>query len=299
MFKLLREQKGSVAVLTALTVTALLGFAALAVDIGNLYLNKTQLANMADAAALAGARDLPVGEEQAITAANSYAQKNGKTGDTTDTAINIDNTVITVTVEREVPLVFAKAFSLMSSKVSATAKASNMVVTGVLGAVPFSVEKQNFIYNTPYILKEGGGDGSDGNYGGLGLGGTGANVYNYNIRYGYDEKLVVGQWVDTEPGTMSGPTSDGVRYRISLDPYATFENVKPDSPRIIIVPIIDNLDVNGRQPVQIVGFGAFFLEGVGGSGNQNYVTGRFIRMYIVGDQGTGTDYGVRNVRLIS
>jgi len=98
---------------------------------------------------------------------------------------------------------------------------------------------------------------------------------------------------------MSGPTSDGVRYRISLDPYATFDTVTHDSPRIIIVPIIDNLDVNGREPVQIVGFGAFFLESVGGSGNKNYVTGRFMRMYIVGEQGSATDYGVRNVRLIS
>ncbi|MGI6093515.1 MAG: pilus assembly protein TadG-related protein [Negativicutes bacterium] len=299
MFKLLREQKGSVAVLTAVAVTALLGLAAITVDIGNLYLNKTQLANMADAAALAGARDLPEGEEQAMLAANNYAERNGKPGDTIVMAVNGDNTVINVTVRRQVPLIFAKVFNFMSSEVSATAKASNQVVTGVTGAVPFSVEKQNFIFNTPYILKEGGGAGSDGNYGGLGLGGTGANVYNYNIRYGYDGRLAVGQWVDTEPGNMSGPTSDGVRYRISLDPYATFDTVTHDSPRIIIVPIIDNLDVNGREPVQIVGFGAFFLESVGGSGNKNYVTGRFMRMYIVGEQGSATDYGVRNVRLIS
>lgn len=298
MLRMLKEQRGSAAVFTALMVTVLLGFAALAVDVGNLYLNKIQLANMADAAALAGARDLPEGGDKAAATAQFYARTNGKTGDITKTFINNDNTEITVTVKRQVPLIFANVFGLFSSDVSAAAKASNRVVTGVSGAVPFSIEKQNFIYYTPYILKEGGGDGSDGNYGALALGGTGANVYNYNIRYGYDGKLTVGQWVDTEPGNMSGPTSDGVRYRISLDPYATFDNVRNDSPRIIIVPIIDNLDVDGRNPVQIVGFGAFFLEGVGGSGNSNYVTGRFIKIYITGDQGNGTDYGVRNIRLI-
>lgn len=296
--KLLREQKGSVAVLTALVVTALLGCAALAIDIGNLYLNKTQLVTIADAAALAGARDLPVGTSEAQAVADVYAQKNSQIGDIVQTAVNLDNTILTVTVKRTVPLSFAKVFSKSFSDVSATAQASNRVVTGVSGAVPFSVEKQDFIFNTPYILKDGGGDGSDGNYGGLGLGGTGAKVYNYNIQYGYDDKLTVGQWVDTEPGTMSGPTSDGVLFRINLDPDATFETVAPDSPRIIIVPIIDDLDVSGRAPVQIVGFGAFFLESVGGSGNQNYVTGRFMRMYIAGEQGSGTDYGVRNIRLI-
>lgn len=136
MFKLLREQKGSVAVLTAVAVTALLGLAAITVDIGNLYLNKTQLANMADAAALAGARDLPEGEEQAMLAANNYAERNGKPGDTIVMAVNGDNTVINATVRRQVPLIFAKVFNFMSSEVSATAKASNQVVTGVTGAVP-------------------------------------------------------------------------------------------------------------------------------------------------------------------
>lgn len=298
MLRLLHEQKGAVAVLMALTITALMGFAAIAVDIGNLYLNKTQEANMADAAALAGARDLPAGSGQAIATANLYAGKNGKTGDNVQATVNSDNTIITVTVKRNVPLFFAKVFSLLSSDVSATSRAANQVVTGVVGAVPFSVEKQNFTFDTLYVLKDGGGSGSDGNYGALALGGKGASVYNYNIRYGYDGKLTVGQWVDTEPGNMSGPTTDGVNYRIGLDPYATFDTVKSDSPRIIIIPIIDNLDVSGRAEVQIVGFGAFFLEGVGGSGNDNYVTGRFIRLYISADQGSGTDYGLRNIRLI-
>lgn len=299
MLKLLRNEKGSVVVLVALSITALLGFAALAIDIGNLYVNKAQAANAADAAALAGARDLPIGAGQAIDRANEYGRMNLNAEDTIQAAVNSDSTIITVTVTRKVPLIFASVFNLQSSNVSAVSRASNQVVTGVIGAVPFSVEKQNFIFNTLYVLKDGGGSGSDGDYGALALGGTGASVYNYNILNGYEDKLSVGQWVDTEPGNMSGPTSDGVRYRISEDPYATFDTVKPDSPRIIIVPIIDNLDVNGRQPVQIVGFGAFFLEGVGGSGNNNYVTGRFIRLYISADQGSGTDYGLRNVRLIN
>lgn len=298
MLKLLREQKGSVAVLAAMAMTALLGCTALAIDVANLYLNKTQISNMADAAALAGARDLPVSSQLAISTAQYYANQNGKESDDIQASVNDNKTIVTVTVNRTVPLFFAKIFNMYTTGVSATAQASNMVITGVTGAVPFSIEKQDFSYGTPYTLKDGGGSGSDGNYGGLALGGNGGNIYKYNIKNGYNGKLTVGQWVDTETGTISGPTSDGVSYRIALDPYATYDTVKASSERIIVVPIIDSLNVNGKASVQIVGFAAFFLESVGGSGNDNSVTGRFLRMYIAGDQGSGTDYGLRNIRLI-
>ncbi|TXC79487.1 hypothetical protein FRZ40_34445 [Paraburkholderia azotifigens] len=49
------KQKGSVAVITAVSLVSLLGFAALAIDIGNLMVSRNQLQNAADAAALAGA----------------------------------------------------------------------------------------------------------------------------------------------------------------------------------------------------------------------------------------------------
>ncbi|BCF95162.1 TadG family pilus assembly protein [Paraburkholderia largidicola] len=49
------RQRGSVAVITAVSLAALLGFAALAIDIGNLLVARNELQNAADAAALAGA----------------------------------------------------------------------------------------------------------------------------------------------------------------------------------------------------------------------------------------------------
>lgn len=301
MLKLLREEKGSVAVIMALMFTVLMGFASLVVDVGNLYLNKSRLSNIADAAALAAAQDLPGEPAQAVLTADNYAASNGSPGDRVQASVNSGNTVVTVTVTRTVPLFFAKVFNLLSSDVSATSRAANQVVTGISGTVPFSVEKQNFIYGNLYTLKEGGGSGSNGDYGALSLGGSGASVYGVNIKNGYNGKLQVGQWVETEPGNMSGPTGDGVSYRIAEDPVATFDTVQPGSARIIIVPIIDSLDVAGRGSVLIVGFGAFFLESVGGSGSSNYVTGRFMRLYTMGDTSgasSATDYGLHNISLI-
>ena len=55
----LKDQKGTVIVLFALTLTVLLGFTALAIDINDLYVRRNELQNASDAAALAGALLLP------------------------------------------------------------------------------------------------------------------------------------------------------------------------------------------------------------------------------------------------
>ena len=52
------KQKGSVAIMVGLSLAVLIGFAGLALDLGHLYVTKTELQDAADACALAGAREL-------------------------------------------------------------------------------------------------------------------------------------------------------------------------------------------------------------------------------------------------
>ncbi len=54
----LKENRGAVLVLVAILMTTILGFTALAIDIGNLVMVRNQLQNAADAGALAGAAEL-------------------------------------------------------------------------------------------------------------------------------------------------------------------------------------------------------------------------------------------------
>lgn len=51
-------QRGAVAIVTALSLVVLVGFTGLALDLGRLYVNKTELQNAADACALAAANEL-------------------------------------------------------------------------------------------------------------------------------------------------------------------------------------------------------------------------------------------------
>lgn len=65
------KQRGAVAIITALSLVALVGFVGLALDLGHLYVNKTELQNAADACALAAARELTC-DPSAGVCDNSY-----------------------------------------------------------------------------------------------------------------------------------------------------------------------------------------------------------------------------------
>ena len=54
----LKDQQGVSVVIVALVLPVLIGFAALAIDIGYLYATKNELQNIADAAALAAANEI-------------------------------------------------------------------------------------------------------------------------------------------------------------------------------------------------------------------------------------------------
>lgn len=67
-------ERGNVAVVVALSLMVLLGFAALVIDVGNFWRVRGELQNAADAAALAGVRDLN-GQSSQFTLARLSAQR--------------------------------------------------------------------------------------------------------------------------------------------------------------------------------------------------------------------------------
>lgn len=155
-------------------------------------------------------------------------------------------------------------------------------LTSVKGGIrPFGVENFDYDYGDLVTLKVGGGDGYNGNYGPLALGGRGASVLIDNALYGYDGELKVGDFIDTEPGNMA-----------SLIPYMkclinsipeTFNDYSLGSDRIWTIPLLASLDVSGRDQVEIVGFGQFFIEDVQKKSGKAELKGRFIQYVSQGD----------------
>ncbi len=119
-----REERGASFALVAVSMIAILGMTAFVIDVGNWYLAQRQLQNAADAAALAGAVDLPSNATQASTDAQTYVNSNvsGATA-TTTTPYGGDASTLQVKVTKTVPSIFGGVLGISSVTVSASAAA--------------------------------------------------------------------------------------------------------------------------------------------------------------------------------
>lgn len=302
----MQDRRGSVITLMLCIYAALLVFLAMGIDAGRGIARKTQLVNACDAAALAAGRELP-NTTKATAAANQVL---AATFSSNIYAVSTSSSQITVSATDSVATSFARVAGLNSITVSASARVDRQAtpINEMPGGItPWAIENSTYSAGQPITLKLSGGSGQNGNFYALALGGTGGSNYLDNIKYGYSGTLGTGDdlFTDTEPGAKTGPTKDGVDYRISLatsnPTYAseTSTSFSSSNPRILICPMVNSwVDVAGRSVVEIVGFAAIYLEGMSG----NNVSGRFVAVaepngVISSSRPTANDYGVFDVRL--
>ncbi len=300
---LLRGESGAVVILFTLILVAFLGMLALGVDVGHAYVVRSRLANVADAAALAGAQELPDDPEGALAVARDYALRNGI--DPADLTLYIPEdrpNELHVSVRDVVVHSVARVLGFTSSEVVGRSVGASYPLAGVSGARPFGVEVQDFVLNEVYLLKLGPqseGGPYRGNFHALSLGGTGASRYRDNILNGYDGQLQLGDEIPTEPGNMAGPTASAMKALLSQDPDSTYQNYSRNSPRLLLVPLVESFEASGKEAVSIIGFAMFFLEGWDDATSE--IRGRFIRYVMDGEAAwgaAGTDFGLRTVKVI-
>ena len=119
IMQILKNKKGFVTATIAAMMVALIGMAALATDVGVLYVNHNQLENMTDSGALAGAQEYFFDQSLAVSVAKGYALQNGKVGDLVDAWVDTDEMKVVVTASRDVGLFFARVLDKDSTKVAA------------------------------------------------------------------------------------------------------------------------------------------------------------------------------------
>ena len=125
------NDRGSVLILVSLCMTVLLGFSALAVDLGFARQRRTQARSSADFAALAGAGVLRTGTiAEAEAEARDYASRNGFSGE--DAEVNIPPTsgskagvagCVQVKPSEQFPTIFGRIFNVGSITVASGAVA--------------------------------------------------------------------------------------------------------------------------------------------------------------------------------
>jgi hypothetical protein len=141
----LRGEDGQVIVLVAVFMTALIGMAALVVDVGSWFHQQRATQSTVDAAALAGAQALP-DTAAARAIAKDYAAKNAAGGAITDSDITFSSTyapndTIVVRKAQSSGAFFSKIFGISSGTVHAHAAALYGPPSEALYVAPIVVSK--------------------------------------------------------------------------------------------------------------------------------------------------------------
>lgn len=297
--RILKNEKGSVAILVMVMMTVLLASAGAAIDVGVVIMERTKLSNALDYAALAGAQELPDGKVKAVTVVEAYLNENDIDPSTVQIDISDDGKTMTLVGTQEVGYTFLKVVGLDQTSVMANSKIILGAASTVKGGLrPYAVEDFDYQYGALITLKQGAGSSYNGNFGVVALGGTGSSVYENNALYGYEGEIAVGDDISTEPGNMAN-VSNLLKTYINSIPH-TFESHPRDSERLWTVPLVDSLDVGGRDSVTVTGFAQVFVEDIDKKSGKIEIKARFVRFVVNGDIDTTlVDRGTFGVKLVN
>src|SRR5512146_3010600 len=228
------SRRAQIIVVLALLLPVLIGAIALSSDVGVLYFNWHLLQSAADCAAVAGANYLPSNPAQAISTANEYAAKNGiLSAEITSITVSGDSSSLTIQLRRSVPYSFALLLGLVTGTVSAQATAQIQTAGQVIGVTPIGIDYRT-AYTNGQVVTLLQGQLGPGNWGPLGLGGSGASNLSQNIQNGYPGSISTGDLLTTETGLATGPIRSAFNYLISegqsVDPSGTFADHEPTDP---------------------------------------------------------------------
>ena len=129
------NEKGSVLILVAVSLSVLLGMAGFALDFGLMASTRQDMQNAADAAALAAAADLNKGFSVVNASSNQYAGYNGYSTSNSTIDTSMDGDTVTVTISKPVHMGLSAVLTGQNVRnVAATATAE---VTSIFGGRPY------------------------------------------------------------------------------------------------------------------------------------------------------------------
>ena len=291
------DDRGAVAVIVALSMTVLLGIAAFVVDLGYLQWQKRHLQNAADAAALAGARELLENEGDVEAIIKQYVSANGLDENTDIDKIDIDNNSerVRVVLKVERDLFFARALGFGSQHVAAKAAAAARPIGKMDNLRPLGILKDNVdglknedlfsLYEKADPDKEEHKDA--GNWGTVNFEGSGSPTNDIStwVENGYEGVISIhDDQVHTAPGAGANAYKD-------LIPLNTE----------IFVPVVDWLpgEGGGSTQVSIVGFACIEIVGIEGSGANLELTAKYKETIVHQEiDQEAQDFGLRRLTLV-
>lgn len=307
-----RSERGQAAVLTIVALTAMLGMAALVLDLGSWFRAQRATQAAADAAALAAAQALPHSPSEAHALALEYLGKNGG-GDATITfnARPTPNDTVSVRVERPAPGIFARLFGVDSVTVGGKAAARASGLEEARWVAPIVVNVRHPMLNcsqaagrpvpcfgqqtqlTLVNLHEPGSRDAAGSFGLINLdrssgGNIGASTLAAWVTRGFDQFMELGEY-DAAPSS----NFNNSQFKSALGVRVGDELLFPIY-RTIVGP-------GSGAKYDIVGWVGFRVSDFDASGSSGTLRGAFVRVVWEGIEsrtGDRGDYGARAIRLV-
>ena len=303
MKRFLAPDRGQTMGVVAIAATALVGMTGFVTDVGSWFRADRHLQAVADAAALAGAQELPEDPGKATGKATLYIAKNSgpSTKTITFSTGTLTNDTITVSVSEQAPGFFSRVFDIDTVTVSSRASARAAKSGSVRWVAPIVVNQKNKMlsctpppctgdvtldYSDP--LKGSGGPTAAGSWGFIDLGsstGTGDNVLKDQIENGYDGDMSIGKY-SSRTGNSFGALASSFDARIGDE---------------LLFPVYSTVVKNGTiAEYTIVGWVGFVVKGYDFSGDTNKLMGNFTRVTWEGLPAAGkggSDFGVRVISL--
>lgn len=232
---IIRNKRGSVALLVAGFIVILLGSSALVIDLGSTYHETSRLQNAMDSAALAGVQELGSNQPtsttsqswtNAVAKAIQYAELNGYTVTENGVTVTpVQNTAgskimgVKVTGSKLVPYSMARIFGINDTTVTRSASAMLKVVDTTTGVIPFYIAKSymDSVAGTTITISSKDLEGATGGRIGpvyMNSSESGYSTIGTNVIKGYPGTVTIGQKVFTKTGAFAANLKNDVKTRI-------------------------------------------------------------------------------------
>lgn len=299
-----KNESGQAIVMVVLSIMVIFLMASFVLDAGSWFRTDRQLQATADAAALAGAQELPDSTSVAHSTALDYASRNGGNVAGADITFESGGTVIKVVAQKDEDGIFSRVIGLNKTHISASAKARVGNPAQALHVAPMTVfcghplidncdgsSEPTFGEETTMMFDKNGAPGafgmlnlSDGN------GTPGTSEQAEWILRGKDKYLGLGLY-NSNPGAKFSSTQ--IQDALSLRDGT-----------VLLFPVFKTLEGEGENAkYDIIGWIGFHLESYEIHGHNATLTGYFTHFIAQGVQagsgsGAPSTFGVKVVQLI-
>ncbi|GGJ61758.1 hypothetical protein GGR02_001138 [Anoxybacillus voinovskiensis] len=298
--KFWRQEEGNALLLMAVAFFSLLVMAGFVIDGGMIYMTKSRLQKAANAAVLSGAQELTTSEAAVQAVVHDILVRHEEEKNLKQIDIVLEQKVA-VDLERAVPLAFGKLLGMETVRVTAHAAAGLRVMGRAKGAAPLGIDESIPLeFYKEYQLKVDSSGVEYGNFGVLALGDPGAQTYEENLRYGYQEEIRVGDILETQTGNIAGKTRSVIQEKINECPDSPDNIYKRDCPRILLIPVYRPYEhtVNQLKKVEVTGFAYFYITAPMNP-KDTTITGMFIKRTGTGlEERNSVNRGAFSIRLI-